>query len=235
MGFIERYSTILLDVCDTFMFGVDNFSSNERFDKTYKRIGGKKISPEIINKAITDWYEFIIKDYNNPQFFNNFPTANYYIKKVIDKYQLPFSEELNLEKVIASHEAGIIPLEFINTLKYLNLTHKLGIVSNIWSKSQYFIDILKEFKIFNFFDVIVFSSDYGKVKPSTDIFEIALRELKVSKEESVYIGNSLTHDINGGTAAGLDTIWVSYGKIIPSDFKLKPTYIIEDLTKLHSC
>ena len=42
--FIDGYRGLLLDVCNTFMFGCDRFGEDERFVETYAELGGWRIA-----------------------------------------------------------------------------------------------------------------------------------------------------------------------------------------------
>jgi putative hydrolase of the HAD superfamily len=45
-------------------------------------------------------------------------------------------EVQRIELVIAEHEIGTIPEQYVQILKQLSNTHRLGIISDIWSKSD---------------------------------------------------------------------------------------------------
>ena len=59
-----------------------------------------------------------------------------------------------------------------------------------------------------FFPVISISGELAMSKPSPEIFDHTLRELGVTDRSAVVmVGDSLSSDIAGGIAAGVDTIW----------------------------
>ena len=72
-------------------------------------------------------------------------------------------------------------VDFVRTLKP---AYKTGIISNAWSKLP---DILEEWGILDAFDVVVGSGDEGVMKPDPRIFQIALDQLSVAPEESVFV------------------------------------------------
>jgi len=59
-----------------------------------------------------------------------------------------------------------------------------------------------------FFKAIAVSGEHGIGKPKPEIFHRLLRELEVSPEEAVMVGNSLERDIAGARNAGIRSIWV---------------------------
>jgi putative hydrolase of the HAD superfamily len=67
---------------------------------------------------------------------------------------------------------------------------------------------LDQTKIGEFFDVILLSSDLGIKKPDKRVFDSALRSLNASKQNTVFIGDNLTDDIEGARRAGLRSIYV---------------------------
>jgi putative hydrolase of the HAD superfamily len=58
------------------------------------------------------------------------------------------------------------------------------------------------------FDVIVDSETVGIGKPSREMFDVALRRLRVAPEAAAMIGNDVARDIAGARAAGVRPIWV---------------------------
>jgi putative hydrolase of the HAD superfamily len=52
-------------------------------------------------------------------------------------------------------------------------------------------------------DAVVASSLVGVEKPDPKIFEIALRQLGVTPDQSVYVGDSVFYDIEGARAANI--------------------------------
>jgi putative hydrolase of the HAD superfamily len=58
------------------------------------------------------------------------------------------------------------------------------------------------------FDVIVDSETVGVGKPSPEMFELALLELGVTRDEAAMVGNDLGRDVAGARAAGVRPIWV---------------------------
>ena len=59
-----------------------------------------------------------------------------------------------------------------------------------------------------FFKAIAVSGEHGIGKPKPEIFHRLHRELEVSPEEVVMVGNSLERDIAGARNAGIRSIWV---------------------------
>ncbi|UVE51707.1 HAD family hydrolase [Haloferax larsenii] len=89
--------------------------------------------------------------------------------------------------------------------------YKLGLVTNGGKAAQQ--AKLDTLGIADSFDAAVFATPESAVKPDTDPFERALRELGSEPDESVHVGDSLASDVAGANAAGLTSVWVSWGQM----------------------
>ena len=58
------------------------------------------------------------------------------------------------------------------------------------------------------FDVTVFAGYDTAPKPDPEPFVVALDELGTTPDEAVYVGNSLSSDVAGASAAGLRSVWI---------------------------
>lgn len=93
---------------------------------------------------------------------------------------------------------------------------------------------LTAMKLDDFFDVVVALEDTGRAKPSRLPFRAALKELKVSPQECLMIGDRPSKDIVGAKALGMKTCLAKYGfdrkiKKLKADFMIKN---IEELIKV---
>lgn len=105
---------------------------------------------------------------------------------------------------------------------------KMGIVSN-WDSRLF--HICEGLELNQYFDFIIASAVFGASKPSTKIFEEALRRSGVNAAEAVHIGDSFKDDIEGAHGAGLSAILIDrHPKSRPT--KHKPT--ITNFTDLRS-
>lgn len=79
------------------------------------------------------------------------------------------------------------------------------IVSNIDRE-----DILEAIRYHGLTPQDVFTSEDAKsYKPRKELFEFALKSTGLSAEEVVHIGDSLSSDIKGASAVGIDAIWIN--------------------------
>ncbi len=89
--------------------------------------------------------------------------------------------------------------EMLSKLK--SLGYRLSVISNTASIYSVF-DVLEEYGIRDFMEDVTLSSVTGYRKPNTEIFKIALREMKCRPEECCYVGDTISRDIIGATRAG---------------------------------
>jgi len=81
----------------------------------------------------------------------------------------------------------------------------LGVISNWDSRLP---ETLRDIGLARYFDFILASTVVGSAKPDRKIFEEALRQSGVRREEACHIGDEPKTDIQGAKNAGLDAILV---------------------------
>jgi putative hydrolase of the HAD superfamily len=97
-----------------------------------------------------------------------------------------------------------MPDETISVLQRLRESgKKLGLISNAdcgeikaWSESP----------IATYFDSTIFSCEVGYVKPQRQIYEICLRELRVTARECIFVGDGGLRELEGARAVGMSAI-----------------------------
>lgn len=77
----------------------------------------------------------------------------------------------------------------------------------------------------------VYSEICGVEKPSRRIFDIMVEQSGFSREEIVYVGDSLEIDVAGARAAGLGSVWVNRGRT-KADTETLPDLEVPSLTEL---
>jgi YjjG family noncanonical pyrimidine nucleotidase len=84
-----------------------------------------------------------------------------------------------------------------------------------------------------YFDVIVISGEEGVAKPGTAIFDLAFDRMgEPERESSLMIGDSLSSDMAGGVAYGIDTCWFNRDGRSAAPDELPITHTITDLHQL---
>ncbi|MFX0014866.1 MAG: HAD hydrolase-like protein [Promethearchaeota archaeon] len=109
-------------------------------------------------------------------------------RKEINKIERKIAEE-----IVFDSSRFVLENDAIQVLQLLKTKYQLGIISN-WDDSL--LEILQDFKIYDFFDSITLSEDIGANKPDLDIFSAALDDFpEVKPKETVYIGDEYQSDV----------------------------------------
>jgi putative hydrolase of the HAD superfamily len=130
------------------------------------------------------WHEFILTDYS-------------YDKAKLDS----IAEDLMSHIELYFYRREIRPEipEVLKEIQQMGL--RIGLISNVNSRGQVPTNLAK-YKIKQYFDPIVMSSEYGVRKPDPSIFHYAARLMNVPTSACVYIGDRIQRDIIGAKKAG---------------------------------
>jgi HAD superfamily hydrolase (TIGR01458 family) len=75
-------------------------------------------------------------------------------------------------------------------------------------------------------------------KPSSDFFQLALRDLRISPEEAAMIGDDILTDVHGAQKMGMQGILVKTGKYredIANNSGVKPDMVLQSMADLARC
>lgn len=205
MRLLERYPLILLDMCGTFMFGMDRFGAEEDFHATYRAFGGVRLDEAAVTLAIRACYQGMARDHESPECVDDFPS----VVEGLRRYAAVSEEDVpHLEAVFTAHEVGEVPPAFAALLQRLGRTHQLGLVSNIWGPKAPWLAELARAGVTDAFRVMVFSSDSRSIKPSPALFRKALNAFP-GGSPLLFVGDSLRCDIAPAKALGMATAWIT--------------------------
>ena len=85
----------------------------------------------------------------------------------------------------------------------LETLQKRGLIVGVISNSHRSLDAFREhFSLGNIITVSVSGAEHGYMKPHRSIFDAALERAKVTASETMMVGDSLKHDIEGALNAG---------------------------------
>lgn len=184
---------------------------------------------EVVNEKIEKNKKSIYPDIEIEKVFKKI-----YKRKSIAPSKELIRETTRLFRVLSTKEISI----YENIISILEAIKKKGgkifILSN--GQKEFSIPELKYLKLFNYFDGIYFSGEYGICKPDVQFYEILFKKENLEKNESIMIGNDHTTDIAGACSFGIDSLYIhtNYSKddAINERFELsesnKCTYSILD-------
>ena len=106
--------------------------------------------------------------------------------------------------------------------------HPMAVVTN-GSKSQR--DKIEALGASRYFEAVLVSGEVGIAKPDPRIFRQALSRLNAAPDRSVFVGDSMEHDIAGARNAGMMTVYIRKGKAENADDALCDL-VVADLREL---
>ncbi|MBY0099419.1 HAD family hydrolase [Mesobacillus maritimus] len=115
--------------------------------------------------------------------------------------------EALLQDYVREFKNHCVPFPNLNEmLKELKSNHLvLGIISNGYGQFQ--MDNIKSLGIDQYFDTILISEWEGMKKPDPKIFLRALEKLKISPNESIFMGDHPENDVKAAQHVGMKGIW----------------------------
>lgn len=177
--------------------------------------------------------KYIAQDYN---FYDVLKTkigiqirclCNRFSRDVDESQLLPYSEDIAdecyryVQDVLKDNKPVI---------RRLSENYKLGIVSNFYGNID---TVLKDFGLYDYFNVIVDSGLEGIRKPNPEIYRIGIERLGLQSEETIVVGDSFTNDIVPAKTVGCKAIWLNNkDKIQHKSMGRKPDAIISSLAEL---
>ena len=102
--------------------------------------------------------------------------------------------------------------DLYNVLDYfLEENIKMGIVTN--GKSDFQNTKIDKLNLRKYMKTIIISEDVGIRKPDTEIFNIALSNIKSNSNDALFVGDNPVIDMKGAIDAGLVSVWLSNGQV----------------------
>jgi putative hydrolase of the HAD superfamily/5'-nucleotidase len=204
-GSAPPYKALLLDMNGTFMFGQDRFGQDEDYFTAYQACGGGALDATAVRAAIGATFAGMMTDYRDPARLDDFPS----VAEALARYAAaPAAEHASLAGAFAAHEQGHVSPEYAACLQRLALTHKFGVVSNIFAPKHGRLAHFDEIGLGELWTTQVFSSDGRSIKPSPALFRRAMAEVGAAPSEILFVGDNLAADILPARALGMATAWV---------------------------
>lgn len=141
-------------------------------------------------------------------------------------------ERCGLKKVPWKSELETIYPQADYVLNYLSVKYNLGIIAN---QNKDLSERLRQFGIYDYFNIVVSSSDIGFAKPDERIFKFALKQANCPAQNTYMIGDRLDNDIIPAQHIGMRTVWIKQGfggLGNPDKLSTFPDYIVENLSEL---
>ena len=96
-----------------------------------------------------------------------------------------------------------IDQDLMNFIRSIKKKMKSGMITNAWPGMRHYIEDV--WNIANAFDVIVVSAEVKLVKPHPEIYNLALEQLELNPEETIFIDDFI-ENVQGAEAIGMTGI-----------------------------
>ena len=175
---------------------------------TVLRGEGHEVTPETIREALPVVVELFTKATEAGELWSTSPErsrrfwANLY-RTLLSELGVPFTDSIG-ERLytvftdVSNYRVFPDAIPVLQKLRDAGLA--LGLISNFEDWLERLLDAVE---VSAFFQARVISGIEGIEKPDPRIFQLALDRLGVRAEESVYVGDSVTYDIEPAEAAGM--------------------------------
>lgn len=199
------------------------------------------VTPEAFRAAFWDGFQ-AYKRWANKEWLEKKPEEiwpDYFLRDFrLDREKLKaLSEEVaNMwERTYFCRELRAGASELLAGLKQRG--YRMGVISNNGSLYNVF-NMLEQYGIRDYMEDVTTSSVTGYRKPHPEIFRISMRQMRVTPEECLYIGDTLTRDVAGAQAFGIGkTVLIPSHLSSSRDVELgsdgpRPDAVIRELTDL---
>jgi len=134
-----------------------------------------------------------------------------------------------MSRGISRRRLGLYPY-VREVLDELRERYPLAVVTD--AQSAYASAELHKVGLLGYFDPVVVSGDHGYRKPDQRLFQLALDGMRVSAENTLYVGNDMYRDIYGAREAGLKTVLFESDQGARTYRDCVPDYTITDFRDL---
>ncbi len=145
------------------------------------------------------------------EFPNNEWPMSKFISGIFNKLEIPINPEKEKEYIdIYTHNNHDYELreDVLDTIPQLSKRFDLGIITN--STHNSLIRELNEFDLLRFFPTIVISSEVGKRKPDSLIYEVAIKKSGKDAKECYFVGHE-SWEVEGAEKVGMRGVFAGRG------------------------
>lgn len=206
---MRSYKLITFDVTGTLL------SFKKAVGKQYGEIGRQfdvTVDPDLLNRNFKIQWNLISKKYPNYGLNSNVHFEDWWKILIKNTFINSVDYEINKERleelsnrliqVYGTQDCWELNDGVTDILHKIRETdNKVGIISNFDPSLN---SILKEMKIYHYFDFIICSYNVGCLKPDIRIFQLAREKANVLSESAIHTGDDLYLDYQGALNAGWD-------------------------------
>jgi len=210
-GNMKAYRYLIFDVDDTLLDFGRAFHGAQR---DMSSLLGKEYSEEYIKTAeacgYRAWNECGMGDVSSPEVQRNYHTLYYeYLRRqcryLCQTFESDISEDALTECYIWSISGSRVPMEQDTLEVYRRLSEKYRMV--LATNGMTDIQTARTIDFMSCTHSLFISQSVGAIKPTGEFFGHMLDQLGCKAGECLMIGDSLSGDIAGAKAAGMDACW----------------------------
>ncbi len=227
---MESLRAILFDVDDT-LFSTTTFATKARRNAVRAMLrAGLKMEEEAVYSELQEVIREFSSNYN--QHFN----------KLLMRLPLAAQVGTNPALIVASGVAAyhdtkfrdLLPFE--DAIPFLKAVRSAGLITGVvthglTAKQAEKIVRLGLLPYLNP-NAIFISDQLGIAKPNAKLYQAALRAIGVAPEETMHVGDSLSHDIAPPKSLGMHTAWIYRTAREGQDLAIKPSHRVQDFKEL---
>ena len=220
----KNITTVSFDIFDTLFFRKCGSPSS-----IFKIIGNKPQVKEYYLDSST--YENYRKAAEKKAIKNK-TSEEINIKEIYDNYpgEPAFTEMLKQLEITVEKENLELNKQIYNWIRLAKEHNKKIILISDMYLTEKEIDFVALNKIpeLELIDKTYVSSDVGYRKSSGNLYQYVLKDLNITSENLLHIGDNLSSDINIAQAMGINTLYYNYGKDFQETLENEKLYLKED-------
>ena len=212
MKFPKKIKAVLLDVDGVLIDSLEMWYI--MFCKFMLAMGKKPWSKIRFRSVAGEWFFYLLKGYNKEDYFFIANKGNYYahgkdLKKAFSDLEFKIVADKLKKEGVKMIFKNYIRLEyhakiFPDTKKTLVALRKKGFKLATVTNTQKILSThtLRRMGLLKYFDVSIFREDVKRIKPKPDMLLLAVKKLRVKKNEVIFIGD-MRSDRAAAKAAGI--------------------------------
>ena len=207
-----KIKAVFFDAGNTILF--INFKIIKKILEEY----GYKVSLTELKEAELKWRTSLEDNIEELKHLTDQEVLPHYFTEALRPLGIQKSDlEVIVQEIISRHRKKMLWSIFPSSVRKVIVElrkkgYKVGVISNSDGR---LVNQLKSLKVYDLFDAVIDSREVGVEKPNPQIFEIAMKRLKVTPQESIYVGDLYSIDIIPAQKMGIRAILFDPGNHFP--------------------
>lgn len=205
---VDRFDAVLFGMNGTIALGHARFSPPDDFLSAYRAAGGR-MADAVVSALLESLLIRIDRTLRHPRHRRQVESLTTLLTAQAPGLAHRTPELQAFEIAFAYCERGHVPRAHAWSLRALALSHRLGIVANVWSRAEAFECVLAEQGLLSLFEARVWSSRMGAAKPALDPWDAALAVLGLPAARVLAVGDDPQADVDAPKRLGMTALWLA--------------------------